>query len=240
MNKRILLGIDLSITPATHNAMRAASELLTHSSSQLHLVLLCVIPTPTVASPAASMYVGHLMPLAVTPEQRTQAEDILCQVRMELQQDGIAPEQIEILLRIGLPADEIIKAARELHVSFIIVGCRGNTLQQRIRRFFMGSISQRVLQLAPCPVMIVPAPAVPRPGDLVTWYQEAITAYLQQHTDALTVFTPYEVAQKFVPPNKKTPGRKEIAAATLALEQLTGTGLLCRHDVKGSLLYVND
>ena len=240
MNKRILLGIDLSITPATHYAMRAASELLTHSSSQLHLVLLCVIPTPTIASSAASMYVGHLMPLAVTPEQRTLAEDVLYQTRLALQQDGIAPEQIEILLRIGLPADEIVKAARELQASFIIVGSRGNALRQRIRRFFMGSISQRVLHLAPCPVIIVPTPAVPRPSNLVTWYQEAITAYLQQHTDALTVFTPREVAQKFVPPNKKTPGRKEIAAATLALEQLTGTGLLCRHDVKGSLLYVND
>jgi hypothetical protein len=88
--------------------------------------------------------------------------------------------------------------------------------------------------------MIVTTPNTPRPTDLVTWYSEAITVYLQQHTDVLTVFTPQEVAKKFVPLNKKKPGRKEIAAATLALEQLTGSGMLCRHDVSGELKYVND
>ena len=78
------------------------------------------------------------------------------------------------------------------------------------------------------------------PTDLIAWYEEAITAYLQEHTNSLTVFTPREVAQKFVPPRKKTPGRKEIAAATLALEKLASSGVLCRHDVKGELRYVND
>lgn len=242
MNKRILLGIDLSNTPATHYALRAASELLEYSSPQMHLVLLCVIPVPAISSPATGMYVGHLMPLAVTPEQRTQAEDVLRQARHELLKSGIAAEQIEILIRVGLPADEIIKVARELHSSFIIIGSRGTSWRQRLRRFLMGSISQQVLRFAPCPVMIAVVPTVPHshPTDLVTWYEEAITTYLEQHTDTLLVFTPDEVAQKFVPPNKKTPGRKETAAATVALEQLAGTGMLCRHDVKGELRYVND
>ena len=240
MNKRILLGIDLSLTPATQYAMRAAKELMEHSSPQLRLVLLCVIPLPSIASSSAGMYAGHLMPLTVTHEQRTLAEDVLHHVRLELQKADIAPEQMEALIRVGLPADEIVKVARELHVNIILIGSRGNTMQQRIRRFFMGSISRRVLQLAPCPVMIVPSPETPHPSNLVAWYEEAITAYLQQHPEALTVFTPHEVAQKFVPPRKKTAGRKEIAAATLALEELAGSGVLCRHDVKGELRYVND
>jgi hypothetical protein len=88
--------------------------------------------------------------------------------------------------------------------------------------------------------MIVTLPRTAPPGDLVTWYEQAITAYLQEHTNSLTVFTPHEVAQKFAPPRKKAPGRKEIAAAALALEQLASTGILCRHDVKGELRYVND
>jgi hypothetical protein len=113
-------------------------------------------------------------------------------------------------------------------------------LRQKVRRFLAGSTSRRVLQLASCPVMIVSAPHIPRHTDLVVWYETAINSYLQQHTSALTVFTPQEVAQKFVPPNKKRPGRKEIAAATLALEHLAGSGVLCRHDVRGELRYVND
>ncbi len=88
--------------------------------------------------------------------------------------------------------------------------------------------------------MIVSYQQSKRPADLVTWYEESITHYLQEHTSDLTVFTPLEVAQMFAPPGKKSPGRKERAAAILALEQLARGGVLCRHDVKGEMRYVND
>ncbi len=169
-----------------------------------------------------------------------QATSQLHLVLSELQKGGIAPGQIEVLIRIGFPADEIVKVAKELHVNFIVVGSHTASLMRKIQRFLAGSTSRSVLRLAPCPVMIVTLPRTAPPGDLVTWYEQAITTYLQEHTSSLTVFTPQEVAQKFVPPRKKAPGRKEIAAAALALEQLASTGLLCRHDVKGELRYVND
>jgi hypothetical protein len=89
-------------------------------------------------------------------------------------------------------------------------------------------------------VMIVNCPEAKRPSDLVTWYEESITHYLQEHTSDLAVFTPGEVAQMFMPPSKKAPGHKERAAAILALEQLARNGMLCRHDVKGEMRYVND
>ncbi len=236
MNKRILLGIDTNILPATQHTLQVAGDLVGQTSPALHLILLSVIPIPA----APSMYVGHLVPLTITAEQRGQAEMDLRKAYAELQKYGINAAQVELLVRVGLPADEIVKVARELHVHLIVIGSRGNSLRQRLRRFFMGSTSRRILQLAPCPVMIVPSPQLRRPSDLATWYMEAITAYLQEHTNSLTVFTPDEVAQKFIPPHKKTPGRKEIAAATLALEQLTASGLLCCHNVKGELRYVND
>lgn len=241
MNKRILLGIDTMVSPATQHVLRTVSEFIEEGALPLHLILLNVIPVPTAASPSFGMHVGHLLnSIPVTIEQRSQAEDCLRRARTELQKGGLAPDHIEVLIRVGIPGDEIIKAAKELHVSFIVMGSRGNTLRQRIRRFFAGSISRKVLQSAPCPVMIVAALPVPHPTDLVTWYEAAITTYLQENTNSLTVFTPHEVAQKFLPPRKKTPGRKEIAAATLALEQLSSSGVLCRHDVKGELRYVND
>jgi nucleotide-binding universal stress UspA family protein len=240
MNKRILLGIDMNISAPTQLALHAVSAFMEQASPQLHVVLLSVIPVPYITSPSLGMYVGHLLPMSITSEQRNQAEDDLHKARTELQKAGVAPEQIEVIIRIGIPAEEIAKVAKELLVNFIVVGSRGNSLRQKIRRFFVGSTSRRVLQLAPCPVMIVSTPRVALPADLVAWYSEAITQYLQQHTNSLTVFTPQEVAQKFVPPNKKKPGRKEIAAATLALEQLTGSGVLCRHDISGVLKYVND
>ncbi len=241
MSKRILLGIDSNTSPATWRALRTMTEFIEAAPFiEVRLVLIHVIALPTISSPSAGMYGGHLLPLSVTLEQRTLAEEVLYRARRELLQQGIEPEQIETIIRVGMPAEEIVKAARELHTHFIVVGSRGDSFGHRVRRFFFGSTSRRILQLAPCPVMIASAPHVPRATDLVAWYTQAITTHLREHTHTLTVLTPQEAAQKFLPPNKKSVGRKELAAATLALEQLTGSGLFCRHDVKGELRYVND
>jgi len=240
MNKHILLGIDAPISPATQQALRSMSEFVEQLAPQLHLILLHVIPVPSISSPALGMYVGYLQPTFVTSEQRSLAEDVLRNARTELQKQGIPSGQIETLIRLGVPADQIVKVARELHVDFIVIGSRGNSTVQKIRRFIAGSTSRRILQIASCPVMIVNSPQSRQPADLVTWYEESITHYLQEHTSDLTVFTPLEVAQMFAPPSKKAPGRKEKAAAILALEQLARSGVLCRHDVKGEMRYVND
>jgi len=249
MNKRILLGVDAPITPATQHALRAVCEFIDQTTPEIHLILLHVIPVPNIASPALGMYVGHMhttsSPTPYTQDQRSVGELALRRARAELENRGLQPEQIEMMLRMGTPAEETIKAAKELRVDLIVIGSRGNATRQQVRRFFAGSISRRILDLATCPVMVVVPPALPpsdikKPHNLVKWYEESITRYLQEHTGDLTVFTPQEVALTFAPSDKKEPGRKEQAAAILALEQLTHNGLLCRHDVKGEMRYVND
>ncbi|HZS75135.1 MAG TPA: universal stress protein [Ktedonobacteraceae bacterium] len=239
MIKRVLLGIDAPLSPATRYALRTVSDWCEQAS----IILLHVIPTPNITSPALGMYVGHIQPTVFTLEQRSEAEVVLHAARVELQHRGVSPEQIETIIRSGTPADELARAAKEIAADFIVIGSRGNATSQKLRRLFMGSISRRVLALAPCPVMIIVPPevqAMKHTSDLVRWYEQAITRYLQEHEGDLTVFTPAEVAQLFAPPNKREPGRKERAAAILALEQLARNGVLCRHDVKGELRYVND
>lgn len=243
MNKRILLGVDAPLSPATQQALRTVGELIEQAAPLMHLFVLHVIPVPTIASPALGMYVGHVQHMTFTPDQRVQAELVLRKVRAHLLDQGITPGQVQTLIRVGTPADEITKAARELEVDFIVIGSRGNSARQTFRRFVAGSTSRRIMALASCPVMVVTAPPpreMKQPGDLVNWYEESITRYLHEHTGDLTVFTPQEVAQLFAPPSKKTPGRKERAAAILALEELARNGVLCRHDIKGELRYVND
>jgi nucleotide-binding universal stress UspA family protein len=239
MNRHILLGIDPAISPATRHALGKVSELIEQAPA-LHLILMTVIPIPYTASPSLGMYVGQIQPLPITAEQREEAEGVLYRARLELQKYPISPERIDVLIRVGEPAGELVRAARELGVDLLVVGSRGDSFHQKMRRFFVGSISRRVLALAPCPVMIVTAPPVTRPGDLVAWYRKALTSYLEEHTGALAVFTPQEVATMFLPTGRKKVGRKEIAAATLALEHLVNNGRLCRHEVKGQLRYVND
>ena len=243
MHKRILLGINAPITPATQHALRAVCEFIDQTIPEIHLFLLHVIPVPNISSPTLGMYAGHMHSAHYTSEQRSQGELALRRARTELENRGFHTGQIEILLRAGTPVEETIKVANELQADLIVIGSRGNSPRQRIRRFFAGSVSRRILDLATCPVMIVTPPAQPqmkKPHDLVKWYEDSITHYLQEHTGDLTIFTPQEVALTFAPSHKKEPGRKEQAAAILALEQLARGGLLCRHDVKGEMRYVND
>lgn len=55
-------------------------------------------------------------------------------------------------LRIGHPAEEIVSLAEQLDSDCIIVGSHGTS---GIRRFLLGSVSDYVLQYAPCSVLIV-------------------------------------------------------------------------------------
>ena len=56
------------------------------------------------------------------------------------------------LYRSGDPAAEIIRAAREKKVELIIVGARGLS---QLSGLILGSVSEKVLHVAPCPVIVV-------------------------------------------------------------------------------------
>jgi hypothetical protein len=87
--------------------------------------------------------------------------------------------------------------------------------------------------------MVAVPPGMPSSKNLVTWYKEAVTRSLSEHPGTLKVFTAYDAAQVFAPPNS-TVGKREVAAAARALEELADSGVLCHHRVKGELRYLND
>jgi nucleotide-binding universal stress UspA family protein len=240
MKKRILLGVDADLSPTTQQALRAVGDVFAQCSPYLSLTVLTVIPLVQTITTTPGMFVGQALPLAVTEEQRSQAEGLLRKACRFLEQQGIEPECMQQMMRVGVPAEEIVKVARELQVHVIVVGSRGNTLRQHLRRWLLGSTSRRVLETAPCPVMIASLAHAPRPTNLVAWYEQAVMHYLQEHPEALTVFTPQQVAQQFIPPALQKPGHKEIVAATLALEQLVNSRMLYRRQSQGELQYVND
>ncbi len=68
---------------------------------------------------------------------------------------GFVPD-VETLIRSGSPADEIVHAARELEADLIVIGSRGFG---EVRSVLLGSVSERVLHIAHCPVLIVRPPA---------------------------------------------------------------------------------
>lgn len=54
--------------------------------------------------------------------------------------------------KIGVPSDEILAFIRENHIDIVVMGGRG---LGAIQGFLMGSVSQAVLESAPCGVVIV-------------------------------------------------------------------------------------
>jgi nucleotide-binding universal stress UspA family protein len=71
----------------------------------------------------------------------------------ELSEDGV-PVRLEISKsRVGNAAHEIAEVAEKEHTDVIVVGTRGHTL---LRGLLLGSVTQRLLQIAPCPVLAVP------------------------------------------------------------------------------------
>ena len=59
---------------------------------------------------------------------------------------------ISKLLVNGRPADKIVEIAKKGKIDLIVMGSRG---LGGIKEFFLGSVSDRVADEAPCPVMIV-------------------------------------------------------------------------------------
>jgi len=71
----------------------------------------------------------------------------------ELSQSGI-PTRLEITTsKVGSAAHEIAEVAERERTEVIVVGTRGHTL---LRGLLLGSVTQRLLQIAPCPVLAVP------------------------------------------------------------------------------------
>ena len=63
--------------------------------------------------------------------------------------------KVEAYLRVGYPFDEIVQMANHLDVDLIIIGSHGHT---GITRLLVGSTAERVVERAPCPVLVVKEP----------------------------------------------------------------------------------
>jgi nucleotide-binding universal stress UspA family protein len=89
----------------------------------------------------------------VHPDEANRDEKILRQAE-ELTAAGITTE-VKVESAIGVSAARLIAdAAGEANADLIVVGTRG---QSPIVGLLVGSVTQRLLHIAPCPVLVIPA-----------------------------------------------------------------------------------
>jgi len=133
MFKTILFPIDMS--PEAQQAAHLAIDLVKEHQSQL--VLLSVVETGD--------HPEH-------PEQASSAAvaALLNQAQSLFEQQGVHSKTME---RSGQPAFVICDVADEIEADLIVMGCRGVGLIEEIQQ---ESVTNRVINLSPCPVLIVP------------------------------------------------------------------------------------
>jgi nucleotide-binding universal stress UspA family protein len=85
----------------------------------------------------------------VLADRETEARQLVDAARGKAKLDGLASTGE---VRLGVPYDEILTFARRENADAIVMGTHGRT---GLKRFLMGSVAERVLRTAPCPVVIV-------------------------------------------------------------------------------------
>lgn len=67
------------------------------------------------------------------------------------------PEELRYVIEIGNPAEKIAAYAKNHPVDVIVISSHG---RRGISRFFLGSVAEQVVRLAPCPVLVYKADAI--------------------------------------------------------------------------------
>ena len=138
--KKILYPTDFS--EASYEALKAANELALHFSAELCLVH---IVSPVV--PASPEFASSAMRLQEESAEKTLQEVVKQRVSKEL--------RIRQIVLLGEAADEITRMSEENKVDLIVIGTHGQT---GWRHVVFGSVAEKVVRLAPCPVLTIRAP----------------------------------------------------------------------------------
>lgn len=140
----IVVALDFSETAV--DTINTAIELARGQQHRVHL--LHVVPD-VLRSPGITEAPGvdwDEVQRSVTEEARTRLVDLAARCRLD-------PQRVTTAVETGAAAAVIVRYAAEHAAQVIVLGSHGHGL---VRRFILGSVADRVLRQASCPVMLVP------------------------------------------------------------------------------------
>jgi len=135
---------------ANHAAAIARDESKLHGA---RLLLLHVIDLPTAIKPETVIVPDATgAPINVREYAVSSAEAHLQDIIERLAKDGVTATSF---VRVGNPVDEITRFIDEEKVSLVVMGTHGRTGLQHL---LVGSVAERVVRMATCPVLTVRHP----------------------------------------------------------------------------------
>jgi nucleotide-binding universal stress UspA family protein len=150
--KEILIPVDFSDHSTA--ALESAIELARAFDSRLHL-LHCYQIQPGGISPY-----GIAIPSSYSAEVRDAASQQLAAWQEERIPAGIS---VDVSIVSEVPSEAIVGTAKKIGADLIVMGTRGLS---GFKHVMLGSVAERTVRLAPCPVMTVHAPeSKPADGD---------------------------------------------------------------------------
>ncbi len=131
---RILVGFDGSKDSRT--AVTFAADLAAHYEAELHVIT--VIQLPEIADDIETE--------AILDRSEAAANRLLKSAT-----EGLAEAQLVTAVKVGHPAEQLIRYAEDNDIDHIVLGHRGRSF---FDRWLLGSVSRRVVAYASCTVTI--------------------------------------------------------------------------------------
>ncbi len=146
MLNRVLVTVDGS--QLSEVAVKVAAQIMPEGAS---LTLLTVVPhlalisygLPDIAAPVGE-YEANLTSMLT---------DANAYVRRVAQDPILAPHHVETSVQVGDPAQCIIDYAQQIHADLLVMTTHGRS---GVSRWVFGSVTYKVLNAAPCPILVVP------------------------------------------------------------------------------------
>ena len=139
--EHILCPIDFS--PTSERALDYAIELARHFDAAIHLIHSYQV------NPAAVSPYGPAMREDFFAAYRQAAAEQVEKVREKVAAAGVP---VETELSQNFPSEAITEAAVRDEIDLIVIGTRGLT---GLKHVLLGSVAERTLRIAPCPVLTV-------------------------------------------------------------------------------------
>ena len=140
--KNVLVPIDFSET--AEHALNYARAVAEQFNAKLHVLHVILDPHAQPWSiEATGMDIGSLVPTWEADAKR------------RLDELDLGDAQRELLTKIGHPFVEIIRYAKQRDIDLIVMGTHG---RGAIEHMLLGSVAEKVVRKAPCPVLTVRHP----------------------------------------------------------------------------------